>query len=94
VTGYMQVTSVDGETISNAETWRVTGQFDGQDLELTFPCYLSYEAEAPKVSLYISLPGYSATDNEVSGTFSADDISTEAVPTRGTITLTQVTPGS
>lgn len=94
VTGYMQITSVDGETISNPDTWRVTGQFDGQDLEFTFPCYQGDDAGVKKVSLYISVPGYSATDNEISGTFSADAVNIESIPARGTITLIQVTPGS
>ena len=94
VNGYMQVTSLDGLTIANPDTWRVTGQLDGLDLELTFPCYLGDKAAVPKVSLYVSVPGYTTTNNDVSGTFSADEITLVSVPTRGTIDFVKVVPGS
>ncbi len=94
VTGYMKMTSIDEETISNPETYRVTGQFDGQNLELTFTLYAGDEEEDSKISLYIGVPGYSPTDTEFSGIFSADEINIESIPGKGEINFSQVTPGS
>jgi hypothetical protein len=92
VTGYMQVTSVNGVTDHSPATWKVTGQLNNGALKLTFPCYLGDQAVVPEVSLYIYVPGYTSADNNISGTFSADELTLDSVPTRGTITLNQITP--
>ena len=92
VSGYMQVTSVNGTIDSSPDTWRITGQLNNGALKLTFPCYLGDKAVVPEVSLYIHIPGYTSTDNNISGTFSADELTLASVPTRGTITLNQINP--
>lgn len=94
VRGYMRLEEVNEETITKTQTWKANGQLIGEEMKLAFPCKLGDIAVVPEVSLFISFPGFTPAAEQVSGTWSADLITSPgATPVRGTVILNRTSNG-
>ena len=90
VNGFMRLSHINGETIVNTQTWKVTGQLIFDLMKLSFPCYLGDTEIVPEVSLFVLVPDFDPSANEISGAWSADLLVGSTFPSRGIVTFTRV----
>ncbi len=90
VNGLMRLSHLNGEEIVNTQTWKVTGQLIFEVMKLAFPCYLGDTEIVPEVSLFILVPDFDPSADQVLGTWTADLLVGPTFPSRGTVTFTRV----